>query len=309
MINLEQSSVQEVQIESLSDRGIQLFIKRDDLIHPQVSGNKWRKLELNIQHALHQKKEGILTFGGAYSNHLLATASACKLNGLRSIGIVRGEELNESSNQTLKDCSELGMELIFVSREDYSMRNEKMYQEELSFRFPLMYIVPEGGANYLGMIGCQCILKETTNDFDLVIVAQGTTTTSCGILTSIGQTSRLWVVPVLKGFDSIQEMKTLLSSSGFEGEMISDLLSRVEVLVDYHFGGYASYNIELLDLIEHFYSDNNIPLDPVYTGKAMFALLKEIKKRDLRDKRVLFVHTGGLQGAKAIFQKEKRNIF
>lgn len=309
MINIEQSIVQEVQMDSLSDRGIRLFVKRDDLIHHEVSGNKWRKLQLNIEHAVHQKKEGILTFGGAYSNHLLATASACELYGLRSIGIVRGEELTSSSNPTLKRCEELGMELLFVSREEYNMRNEKMYQEELSYRFSLMHIVPEGGANYLGMIGCQSILKETTNDFDLVIVAQGTTTTSCGILMTIGQASSLWVVPVLKGFDSHGEMMTLLARTGFENEMISDLLSQVEVLSDYHFGGYASYNKELLDLIERFYKDHNLPLDPVYTGKAIYAFLKEMEKRDLRDMSVLFVHTGGLQGAKAIFKKEKRNIF
>jgi 1-aminocyclopropane-1-carboxylate deaminase len=309
MINLEQSIVQEVQMDSLSEKGIRLFIKRDDLIHHEVSGNKWRKLQLNIEHAVHQKKEGILTFGGAYSNHLLATASACRLYGLRSIGIVRGEELTSSSNPTLKRCEELGMELLFVSREEYGMRNEKMYQEELSYRFSLMHIVPEGGANYLGMIGCQQILKETNNDYDLVAVAQGTTATSCGVLTSISAHTRLWVVPVLKGFDSLSEMNKMLLGSGFEKEMIFELFSQMEVLGDYHFGGYASYNKELLDLIEGMYRQNDLPLDPIYTGKAMFALLNEIEKRDLRNIRVMFIHTGGIQGAKAIFEKEKRDIF
>jgi len=309
MLSLKQSIIQEVHLNELKDRNIQFYVKRDDLIHPEISGNKWRKLKYSILHAEQQKFEGILTFGGAYSNHLVATAAACQLNNLRSIGIVRGEELTIVSNETLMRCAEYGMELHFVSRSDYSLRNEKMYQEELTSLFPSMYIVPEGGANYLGIIGCSEILAETSNDFDIVVVAQGTTTTSAGVLLSLPEDSTLWVVPVLKGFNSLAEMKALFTYSAFESETVKDWLSKIEILNEYHFGGYGKYNTELIDFIESFYIETGIPLDPVYTGKSMFALLKEIQKQDLRNKRILFIHTGGLQGAKSIFEKEKRVIF
>jgi len=309
MLSLQQSIIQEVQLKELKTRNIELFIKRDDLIHSEISGNKWRKLKYTILHAEQQKFEGVLTFGGAFSNHLVATAAACQLAGLRSIGIVRGDELTKDSNDTLKRCAQYGMELHFVSRSDYAFRNERMYQEELTTKFPSMYIVPEGGANYLGIIGCSEILSETSNDFDIVAVAQGTTTTSAGLLMSLPEKSILWAVPVLKGFNALTEMKSLYGYSAFDTETISDWLNKIEILDAYHFGGYGKYTEELLDFIESFYTETKIPLDPVYTAKAVFALLKEIELRDLQNKSILFIHTGGIQGAKSIFEKEKRVVF
>ena len=309
MLALKQSILQEVHLNELKDRNIQFYVKRDDLIHSEISGNKWRKLKYSLLNAEQQKFDGVLTFGGAYSNHLVATAAACQLKNLRSIGIVRGEELTKDSNETLMRCADYGMELHFVSRTDYTFRNERMYQEELTTKFPNMYIVPEGGANYLGIVGCSEILTETTNDFDLVVVAQGTTTTSAGILMSLPGRSKLWVVPVLKGFNSISEMKSLFTYSAFDSEAISEWMNKVDVLDEYHFGGYGKYTSELLDFIESFYNETKIPLDPIYTGKAMFALLKEIQNQNIQNQRVLFIHTGGIQGAKSIFDKEKRVIF
>lgn len=309
MLPLQQSILQEVHLNNLKARNIEFFVKRDDLIHSEISGNKWRKLKYSILHTEQQKFEGILTFGGAFSNHLVATAAACQMKNLRSIGIVRGEELTKDSNDTLKRCAQYGMELHFVSRADYAFRNERMYQEELTTKFPSMYIVPEGGANYLGIIGCSEILSETSNDFDVVVVAQGTTTTSAGLLMSLPQKSKLWAVPVLKGFNALAEMKSLYGYSAFDMETISDWLSKMEVLEDYHFGGYGKYTFDLLDFIESFYNETNIPLDPVYTAKAVFALFKEIELRDIQNKRILFVHTGGIQGAKSIFEKEKRVVY
>jgi 1-aminocyclopropane-1-carboxylate deaminase len=309
MLSLQQSILQEVHLNNLKARNIEFFVKRDDLIHSEISGNKWRKLKYSILHAEQQKFEGILTFGGAFSNHLVATAAACQMKNLRSIGIVRGEELTKDSNDTLKRCAQYGMELHFVSRSDYAFRNERMYQEELTTKFPSMYIIPEGGANYLGIIGCSEILAETSNDYDVVVVAQGTTTTSAGLLMSLPEKSTLWAVPVLKGFNALAEMKSLYGYSAFDTETISDWLSKMEVLEDYHFGGYGKYTTDLLDFIESFYEETKIPLDPVYTAKAMLALFKEIELRDIQNKRILFVHTGGIQGAKSIFEKEKRVVF
>ncbi len=308
MFNIEKSIIQKVEIESLNERSIKLYIKRDDLIDENVSGNKWRKLKYNVDYAIQMKNEGILTFGGAFSNHLLATAAACQKIGIKSIGIVRGEELNSSSNDTLKNCETMGMQLVFISRDKYSLRNEKFFQEEVSYEYSNYHIIPEGGSNYYGLIGCQQILLETTNDFDYVFVAQGTTTTSAGILLSLPEKSMLNVVPVLKGFDSIGEMKNLYNHSGFEDSFSNEILNRVEVLSDYHFGGYGKYTNELLVFMEEFYSKTNVPLDPVYTGKTLFALFDWIEKMNVQDCSILFVHTGGIQGGKMIAKKEGRTF-
>lgn len=308
MFDVSKSLLQKLELNELNTQNIELFVKRDDLIDTHVSGNKWRKLKYNVEQAKTLKKNGILTFGGAYSNHLVATAAACYKSGLKAIGIVRGDELTENSNPTLQQCADFGMELQFVSRLDYAARNEKSYQEELNFEFPNYLIVPEGGANYYGMIGCQEILKETPNDFDYVFVAQGTTTTSIGLALGIAEKTRLMVVPVLKGFDSLSEMKTLLRYTGFESSMIEDVLANVTVLDDYHFGGYGKYTDELLDFMQNKYAETQLPLDPVNTGKVLFALQDWVLKNNLKNKRILLVHTGGIQGGKMIAKKEGKHF-
>lgn len=308
MFDVSKSLLQKLELNELNTQNIELFVKRDDLIDEHVSGNKWRKLKYNVEQAKTLKKNGILTFGGAFSNHLVATAAACKKSGLKAIGIVRGDELNEDSNPTLRQCTDFGMELHFVTRLDYAARNEKSYHEELNFEFPNYLIVPEGGANYYGMIGCQEILKETPNDFDYVFVAQGTTTTSIGLALALPGKTKLMVVPVLKGFDSLGEMKSLLGYTGFEVSMIEDILTKVIVLDEYHFGGYGKYTDELLDFMEQIYSETQLPLDPIYTGKVLYAIQDWVLKNDIKNKRILFVHTGGIQGGKVIAKKEGRHF-
>lgn len=309
MLDTNLSILQEVIFTPINTNGNRLFIKRDDLIHSEISGNKWRKLKYNVQSAIQQKNIGILTFGGAYSNHLIATAAACSLAGLRSVGVVRGNELNSRSNDTLKRCVDYGMDLHFVSRSDYDFRNERTFLEELAVQFPNYYMVPEGGANYFGMIGCQEIWKEIDESFDIVCLAQGTATTSAGLLLGLPSNTDIWVVPVLKGYQSHDEMRALMSKSGFENDMIYELLERVEVKSEYHFGGYGKYSKELLDFIEEFYRVTSVPLDPVYTGKVMLGIVREVQRLNLKNQKILFLHTGGIQGAKAIFEKEKRTIF
>ena len=306
MFDVSKSLLQTLQLKKLNTQNIELFVKRDDLIDEYVSGNKWRKLKYNVEQAKTLKKSGILTFGGAYSNHLVATAAACQKSRLRAIGIVRGDELNANSNSILRQCADFGMELQFVSRLDYAARNEKSYHEELNVQFPNYLIVPEGGANYYGMIGCQEILKETANDFDYVVVAQGTTTTSIGLALALPEKTTLIVVPVLKAFDALTEMKTLLGYTGFEMSMIEDVLSKVNVLSEYHFGGYGKYTDELLDFMEQVYTETKLPLDPIYSGKALFALQDWVVKNAIHHKRILFIHTGGIQGGKTIEKKEGR---
>lgn len=290
--NTSLSILQEIYTEQFSQRGIRLLVKRDDLIHKEVSGNKWRKLKYTIAQFKQSKNERVLTFGGAFSNHLLATASACHALNIPSIGVVRGEELNENSNPLLQRCEELGMTLHFVSREEYSLRYMKEYHEELLLTFPNSYIVPEGGASYYGMIGCQEIVAELPH-FDHLFVAQGTGTTSCGLLLGMNQ-QQLHVVPVIKNFDSLGEMKALYLKSGFDVETIEELLEQVHVHFDYHFGGYAKQTDELFEFIDFCEKELQLPLDKIYTSKAFYGMLKELEKEVYDNTTVVFLHTGGL---------------
>ena len=304
LYSTEKSILQFVEDDVFKQRNIRLFVKRDDLIDTEVSGNKWRKLKFNIEQVKVLKKEGVLTFGGAFSNHLIATASACKKSGIKAVGVVRGDELNENSNETLKRCYELGMTLKFVSREEYRLRNDKLYHKDLSQEFENHYIVPEGGANFYGMVGCQEIVNEIDVKYDSIFVAQGTTTTSCGILLSLADNAKLHLVPVLKGFDAYQEMRDLFNYSIFDEELTEELLAKTILHADYHFGGYANYNSELIQFIQEFNKKYHIPLDQVYTGKVMYALFSEIQKGNLDNQTIVFIHTGGIQGTKFLEEKE-----
>ena len=309
LYSTEKSILEKLSFPILEEKNIELFVKRDDLIDTEVSGNKWRKLKYNIEQALANKNNSIVTFGGAFSNHLVATAAACKLIGIRCVGIVRGEELNSNSNETLKRCAEHGMELKFVTRSEYALRNDSLYLKDIHLEFENSFVVPEGGANFYGMIGCQDIIKEIEQDFDHVFIAQGTTTTSCGVLMALSEKTKLHVVPVLKGFDSLSEMRNLLNYTLFDEELTEELLNRVTVHSNAHFGGYGKYDLELLDFIKQFYHENNIKLDPIYTGKVMFELIKNIKENKLSNSKVLFIHTGGLQGIEGVEKKQGYSLF
>lgn len=294
-INL--SIEQELQVEQVFSKKVHLIVKRDDLIHPEISGNKWRKLKYNIESVLHLKKKGVLTFGGAFSNHLLATASACNLFGLESIGIVRGEELNEQSNFNLKRCSELGMKLIFVSRNQYFERNYKQAQEEWKEAYPEFLLIPEGGANFHGMVGCQEIVKELSFTPDHIFVSFGTGTTATGILSALSSRTTLHVVSSLKGYDVKQEIKNLLYTFFLNEEIVEDLLENVIIHSDYHFGGYGKTTSELLEFRDKIKSEFNLPLDKVYTAKSFFAMWEWIKANETSfqsQQKIVFVHTGGL---------------
>jgi len=292
LFDTEKSIIQEIQLDELKARNIRLLVKRDDLIHPEVSGNKWRKLKYIIEHFKETRKEQILTFGGAYSNHLLATASACNQLGIKCIGLVRGEELTADSNPLLKRCADLGMQLEFISREDYALRGMKEYYEELIIQYPNSYIVPEGGATYYGMIGCQEIIKELPA-FDHLFVAQGTATTSAGLALGVTK-QKIHVVPALKGFDSKKEMTQLYLKSGLEDDLIEEILEVVQFHPDFHFGGYAKSTEELISFIEYCDKNLQLPLDEAYTSKAFYCLLKTIENPSFDNTTVVFLHTGGL---------------
>jgi 1-aminocyclopropane-1-carboxylate deaminase len=300
MLPISNSILQPTSLPELNKRGIQLFVKRDDLIHKYISGNKWRKLRYAIEEALFQKKTGLLTFGGAYSNHLLATASAAHKLGLQSIGIVRGDELNARSNEVLKRCIECNMHLIFVSREKYSEKDSWEAIQLLRQKFSSFYIIPEGGAHYNGFIGCQEIWNEIDEPFEHIFLAAGTTTTACGMLLGLNPTQTLHVVPALKGFQTINTMRKLMAEQGISSDTIEDLLHHVMPHEDHHFGGYGKVSTDLFEVMERFYSQTQIPLDPVYTGKAFCALMDWLKTKDIRNVRVLFLHTGGVYAGKKL---------
>lgn len=291
--NIPAEELSIVQPLKLNDQMINLFIKRDDLIHPLISGNKWRKLKLNILHVQQHNLNGILTFGGAYSNHLLATAMAGKLFEIKTVGIVRGDELSKESNVILNYCHSLGMKLKFVSRDDYQYKEESEYKQELLTEFTNFWIIPEGGGNYHGVIGCMNILTETTNDFDYVCVAQGTTATSIGILLASPSTCKLLVCPALKGFDSISEMKRKMNRFGFDNEFIEDKMSQVIVLSTDDLGAYGHATDELKQFSYSFTEKSGVPIDLTYNAKALFKLKEYIELKELFDKKILYIHTGG----------------
>lgn len=290
----KRSILQELHFPDWEKRSIRVLVKRDDLIDPYVSGNKWRKLQYIIELARHQQRVGMLTLGGAYSNHLLATAYACEAFGLKSKALVRGEELTVDSNENLQRCAAMGMELQFISRDEYGERDEKERQEIWKQQHPDYLFVPEGGATYHGLIGCQEIWTEINEPVDHVFVAQGTTTTSCGILLGSDESTSVHVVPVLKGFDSLAEMRPLLYQFLIDQELVNEYLNRVVVHSEAHFGGYAKVTDELMAFIQFCKQNLDLPLDKVYTGKAFYALMKALESEVFDGKPVLFLHTGGL---------------
>ncbi len=303
MYDISKSIEQALSIGRFNKRNVNLFIKRDDLIDNDVSGNKWRKLKYNIEHVLQNNFKGILTFGGAFSNHLLAVASACNKYNLKSIGIVRGEELNNDSNFLIKRCYELGMELVFVSREKYRLRNDYDFRNELKYTYPEMYIVPEGGANYLGMIGCQEILNDCKRDYDHVFLALGTGTTAAGIASSLQGDTILHVVTALKGIDVHQTLMSLYKSFGFSDLQINEWLQIIVPHENSHWGGYGKTAEELLKRIIAFKNETDIDIDPIYTGKVWTAMEDWIEKENITNSNVLFIHTGGVFGGYEIISK------
>lgn len=264
---------------------IKLYIKRDDLIHPTVTGNKWRKLKFNLIEAKEKGFDQLLTFGGAYSNHIYATAAAGKEFGFKTVGIIRGDELTPDSNDTLRYAHNCGMELIFVTRLDYNFRNRLTRQYGEKF-----YVLPEGGTNHLAIKGVNEMVDEIYEviDPDFVCSAVGTGGTLAGIVSGVRGTTKAIGFASLKGKGLLKgQIEKLLP---FEKEF--------ELNEQYHFDGYAKTTPELIDFIKGFEERNpNIQLEQVYTGKMMFGIYDLIKKGYFPENSIIVaVHTGGLQG-------------
>lgn len=266
---------------------IELFIRREDLIHPLISGNKFRKLKYNLQYAIENGIRGVLSFGGAYSNHIAALSAAGKLNGIKTVGVIRGDELSNSffSNPTLAFAFSQGMEFDFVSREDYRRKNTSEFMAYLEQKYPGYYIIPEGGSNMLAVKGCEEILLEDDDVYDYVVAPVGTGGTLAGLIRSSRMHQTIVGVPVLKGDFLNNDIRM------FVGEKVFVLFE------EYNFGGYAKVNDHLINFINDFTDSYGVPLDPIYTGKMMFAIKDQILKGYFKPKsKVLAIHTGGLQG-------------
>lgn len=269
--------------------GINLYVLRTDLNHPHISGNKFFKLKYNLEEAKSQNKNTLLTFGGAYSNHIAATAAAGKENGLKTIGIIRGDEL-KILNPTLRFAVDCGMELKFISREKYKIKNTIEFHNSLAQEFENSFIIPEGGANELGIKGCVEISEYIPIDFDKIFCACGTGATLAGIILSLKEHQNAIGFQILKGKNYIRtEVSVWLNKSGNKN-------SNWQINEEFHFGGYAKWSDELIAFIQQFEKENNIPLEYIYTGKMMFGIYVMMKQKVFRKGETLIaVHTGGLQ--------------
>ncbi len=275
------SPVQKIKIPPFSN----LFVKRDDLIDPYISGNKWRKLKYILQKAKALRKMHLVTFGGAYSNHLVATAAAAARSGLKATAFVRGEAVQ---NEMLLICSLYGMELIFTDREAY--RDKAACYEKYFGLNSETYFIDEGGASAEAVEGCSEIISELSETYDHIFVAAGTGTTAAGLLKGIENLAlptKLHVIPVLKGGNFIAE----------EIAKYTDLSSHLILHTDYHFGGYAKTTPGLLAFIKTFSKETGILIDPVYTAKMFYAIADLVEQQQiLSNDKILAIHTGGLLG-------------
>lgn len=285
---------------------------RLDEVHPHVSGNKWWKLKYNLKSVVDVGYDGLLTFGGAFSNHIAATAAAGKVYGIRTIGIIRGEATSQN-NPTLNFAKDCGMELHFVDRTTYRDKENPAYLEQLKAQFGNVWIVPEGGKNKLGVSGVSEILESLDEesldwdgfDYDYVALACGTGTTLAGISLYLTGNRKVIGVSALKGGEYLEgEIDDCLA------EFSHNAPRNFELWHHYHFGGFAKVTDELIAFMREFYVKTQIKLDPIYTGKMVYGVLDEIKKGLFPvGSRILLIHTGGLQGIAGMEQRLGYSIY
>ena len=286
LFNTSNITTDSITADFLLDKNINLSILRLDKIHPVVSGNKLFKLHYFLEEAIAFYMSGIVTFGGAYSNHLVATAFICKTNGLKSIGIVRGERPVNLSH-TLLACIEYGMNLQFITREEYAKKEEALFLETLSQQYKNYLIIPEGGYHPKGADGAALITKFIDDDTTHICTAIGTATTFAGLINGAKENQQLIGVPVLKGLTDLDKRVAYLTKNRHVYQLFDG----------YHFGGYAKKTTELVTFLNGVYSEYNLPLDFVYTAKMLFAIFDKIDKGFFEEgSKITCLHTGGLQG-------------
>lgn len=280
----EHPRIQPLNIEWHAGKVAQLDMLRLDEVHPVISGNKWYKLKYNVEQLAKRGYKGVLTFGGAYSNHLIATAATAYKYGLKSVGIVRGEELANNLSPTLEQCKAYGMELVFISRSEYRRKAEVAYLNILQEKHSELYIVPEGGANEWGRLGANEIGEVIPSDYTHVCVSVGTGTTMAGVADRVNA-SVLGYAPMKGGQYLKENLKEWVEGNNYE------------LFDDWHFGGFGKHKPELIGFMNEFYNLNKIPLDIVYTAKMMYGINEQLIDGFFPiHAKVLCIHTGGLQG-------------
>jgi len=289
-----------VELPILLEKGITLALKREDTLHPFISGNKYRKLKYNLEEAKNQKEHTLLTFGGAYSNHIAALSYAGREKGFVTIGIIRGEELKEKwqENPTLAFAHENGMSFKFMSRAAYRKKTDSAFLRELEKEYGSFYLVPEGGTNTLAIKGCEEILDTADHDFDTICTCVGTGGTMAGLINTIEPHQTVMGFSALKGDFLNVELTKLTSKKNWK------------LITDYHFGGYGKITEELVGFMNTFKETTGIPLDPIYTGKMLYGLLDMIRNDNFaKGTKILAIHTGGLQGITGMNIKlKKKNL-
>lgn len=274
-------------------KGVELWVKRDDLIHAQVSGNKWRKLKYNFIDAEKKGYRALLTFGGAFSNHIYALAAAAKAAGFQSTGIIRGEPAY-AANPTLSFAQQCGMQLHFVDRTTYKLRNDEDYLEEVKQLYPDAYLIPEGGTNEMALQGVAEISRELPADTSHVCVAAGTGGTLAGLVKGAAGKHQVVGFPVLKA-DLRPAIDPLVPT---------DNRNSFELIAGYHFGGYARVSKELVNFMDRIEQSFSVPLEPVYTAKMFYGLFDLIAKGYFpAGSKIVAIHTGGLQGLEGMKKK------
>jgi len=286
MIQPQQTSFnQKVNFEN--PYNIDLYVKREDVLHAEISGNKFRKLKYNLEEAKRLGISKLLTFGGAYSNHIAAVAAAGRDYGFKTIGVIRGEELVDKylENPTLKKAADNGMQFEFVTRTQYRDKNKEDFLKELKQQFGSFYLIPEGGTNEFAVKGCEEILTVEDKIFDFICCSVGTGGTISGIINSLQPHQKVLGFPALKGDFLSEEIRRYVKNDQWG------------LITDYHFGGYAKINEELKQFMHHFSEKYLITLDPVYTSKLFFGVCDLISKGYFKpNSKILTIHTGGLQG-------------
>lgn len=301
--------MQHIQDELLQSKQINLYIKREDLKHPTIQGNKFRKLKYNLETAKTQQQKTLLTFGGAFSNHIYAVAAAGQAFDFETIGVIRGERI-EPLNPTLQFAETNGMKLHFVSRSAYRNKNDSDFINNLKKQFGDFYLIPEGGSNELAVKGCIEIVSDISIDFDYLSSPIGTGGTLGGLILGTGKKGKVLGFPALKGGDFLKDdIQNLLLKTIEKGIIHHKTIPQNwEIITDYHFGGYAKHKPELVNFINNFKEKHHVPLEPIYTGKMLFGIYDLIQKDYFKpNSTIIAIHTGGLQGI-AGFNKRYGNL-
>jgi 1-aminocyclopropane-1-carboxylate deaminase len=298
LIKNPSTPLQNIEDDFIDKSGIKLYIKRLDLTHPKFSGNKWYKLKYNLIEAGKKGHNTLLTFGGAYSNHIHATAAAGTLFGFSTIGVIRGE-VHLPLNPTLSFAKGNGMELFYLDRVSYRDKYNEQLLAFLNRKYGKFYLIPEGGSNSLAVQGCKEIIEDIAEDFDYICTACGTGGTLAGLVSGLRENQRALGFSVLRGGDFLRgKVKDLLDSP------IEQDNRNWKIITDYHFGGYAKFTKELLQFITNFENRNNIKLEPIYSGKMIFGIYDLIRKNYFPEgSKIIALHNGGLQGLEGLRKK------